>query len=279
MGALLALTFLKGVATYYQGVWSEIASQSVAFDIRNAIQTRLTLLSFSFHDRSETGQLLSRAVQDVDRIRFLTGRATLRIIDSVILAVATAVILIVMNPRLALLVVLTLPLLANRAFYLGARLRPLSVDIQDQLGVLTTRLEQNLRGARVVKAFAQEPSEIDNFAAENERWYNLSKTSARIQSLNGPLLDFIANMGALIIILYGGVLVIQNQLTLGELVAFSTYLGQLFTPIRQLGNVIPAIAQALSAAGRIFQILDTDAEVKDEPNAVALPAGEGPGAL
>ncbi|RPJ39942.1 MAG: ABC transporter ATP-binding protein, partial [Chloroflexi bacterium] len=114
-----------------------------------------------------------------------------------------------------------------------------------------------------------------NFSAENERWYNLSKTSARIQSLNGPLLDFIANMGALIIILYGGVLVIQNQLTSGELVAFTTYLGQLFTPIRQLGNVIPAIAQALSAAGRIFQILDTDAEVKDEPNAVALPAVKG----
>src|SRR5690606_25037033 len=142
---------LKGFMTYLQGLWSEVASQSVAYDLRNAIQSKLTLLSFSFHDQSETGQLLSRAVQDVERIRFLTGRATLRIVDGVVLAVGTAVTLAVMNPQLALLVSLSLPLLAHRALYLGSRMRPLSVMIQDQLGVLTTRLEQNLRGARAVK--------------------------------------------------------------------------------------------------------------------------------
>ncbi|HEX9017562.1 MAG TPA: ABC transporter transmembrane domain-containing protein, partial [Anaerolineaceae bacterium] len=275
VGALLGLTLLKGVATFFQGRWTEVASQSVAYDLRNAIQRKLTLLSFSFHDQSETGQLLSRAVQDVERIRFLTGRATLRIVDSVVLGLATAIILITMNPRLALLVILTLPLLGYRAFYLGARLRPLSVAIQNQLGVLTTRLEQNLRGARVVKAFAQEPQEIARFSKENEAWFDLSKTSSRIQNTNGPLLDFIANLGALAIILYGGSLVIQNQLTLGQLVAFSTYLGQLYTPIRQMGNVIPALAQALSSAGRIFEILDAVADVHDVPGAQPLPPIKG----
>lgn len=273
--ALLSLTVLKGAAAYFQGRWSEIASQSVAFDLRNAIQNKLTLLSFSFHDQSETGQLLSRAIQDVDRIRFLTGRATLRIVDGVLLAVATAVLMVGMSPRLALLVTLTLPLLAHRALYLGSHLRPLSVRIQNQLGILTTRLEQNLRGARVVKAFAQEPAEIERFAGENETWFDLSKTSARIQSINAPLLDFLANLGALAIILYGGVLVIQKQLTIGELVAFSTYLGQLYNPVRMLGNIVPAIAQALSAAGRIFEILDAVADVQDEPGAVELPHIQG----
>ena len=275
VGALLLLTALKGVATFLQGRWTEVASQSVAYDLRNAIQNKLTLLSFSFHDQSESGQLLSRAIQDVERIRFLTGRATLRIVDSVVLSLVTAVVLLTMNTRLALLVILTLPFLAYRAFYMGARLRPLSVQIQNQLGVLTTRLEQNLRGARVVKAFAQEPQEIDRFDRENEAWFNLSNTSARIQNTNGPLLAFITNLGSLAIILYGGILVIQHQLTLGELVAFSTYLGQLYNPIRQMGNVIPAIAQALSAAGRIFEILDAVPDVHDAPGAQPLPPIRG----
>ena len=275
VGALLGLTALKGVATFLQGRWTEIASQSVAYDLRNAIQRKLTLLSFSFHDQSESGQLLSRAVQDVERIRFLCGRATLRIVDSVVLGLATAVILLTMNQRLALLVILTLPLLAYRAIYLGARLRPLSVAIQNQLGVLTTRLEQNLRGARVVKAFAQEPQEIARFAKENETWFDLSQTSARLQNTNGPLMDFIANLGSLGIVLYGGSLAIQHQLTLGELVAFTTYLGQLYSPIRQMGNVIPAIVQALSSAGRIFEILDAVADVHDAPDAQPLPPIQG----
>ena len=275
VGALIGLTLLKGFATYFQGRWSEIGSQSVAFDLRNAIQTKLTRLSFSFHDQSETGQLLSRAIQDVERIRFLTGRATLRILDSVVLALATALIMVSMNPRLALLVSLTLPLLAHRAFFIGSRLRPLSVEIQNQLGVLTTRLEQNLRGARVVKAFAQEPAEVNRFEVENLSWFDLSNTATRIQAIHGPLLDLLANIGSVTIILYGGILVIRNQLTVGELVAFYTYLGQLFNPVRLLGNIIPAIAQAISAAGRIFEILDAAEDVYDEPDAAPLPPVQG----
>lgn len=275
VGGLVGVTVIKGVFVYFQGIWSEIGSQSVAFDLRNAIQQKLTLLSFSFHDQSETGQLLSRAVQDVERIRFLTGRASLRIIDGVLLGLGTAVLLLVMNPRLALLVILTLPLLLNRAFYLGGRLRPLSVMIQDQLGVLTTRLEQNLRGARAVKAFAQEPAERVRFERENQRWFELSNTSARVQSINGPLLDLITNFGTVIIILYGGILAIRGQISLGELVAFSTYLGQLYAPVRLMGNIIPAVAQAVSASGRIFEILDAVADVQDEPAAQPLPPVQG----
>jgi ATP-binding cassette subfamily B protein len=275
VGALLVLTALKGALTFIQGRWTEIASQSVAFDLRNAIQTKLTLLSFSFHDQSETGQLLSRAVQDVERIRFLTGRASMRILDGAVLAIGTAIILIVMNPRLALLVTLTLPLLAHRAMFMGSRLRPLGVRIQDQLGILTTRVEQNLRGARVVKAFAQEPRETGRFERENEKWFTLANTSARIQAINGPLLDFIANLGTVAIMLYGGMMVIQAELTVGELVAFTTYMGQLFNPIRMIGNIVPAIAMAASAAGRVFEILDAIPDVHDQPNARPLPPVTG----
>jgi ATP-binding cassette subfamily B protein len=272
---LLGLTLLKGVLTFLQGRWSEVSSQAVAYDLRNALYQKLANLSFAYHDRSETGQLLSRAIQDVDRIRFLTGRAVLRLVESSVLALGTLVVLLWMNPLLALLGMAMTPLLAQRAYAFGRRLRPFSLATQQQLAVLTTRLEQNLRGARVVKAFAQEDAEIERFAGENNRWFDLSMYAARLQAINNPLLDLIANVGVVLVIWYGGLSVIWGHLTLGELVAFSTYLGQLLQPVRRVGMVIPAISMAATAGERIFEILDTPSSVQDAPDAYPLPPVRG----
>jgi ATP-binding cassette subfamily B protein len=273
--ALLGLAAVKGVLTFFQQRWLEVGSQSVAYEMRNDLQTKLTDLSFSFHDRSEAGQLLSRAIQDVERIRFLTGRATWRVVDGLVLLMATAVVLVWMSPRLALLVLLTMPVLLYRALYYASLARPLSVMIQDQLGTLTSRLEQSLRGMRVVKAFAQNQAEIERFAVVNQRWVDLSVMSEWLDAVNGPLLDLIINAGTVIILLYGGWLVIGGQMTLGEMVAFTTYLTQLAGPVRTVGRVIPAIAMAGAAGDRIFAILDADPEVRDAPDAIVLPVLRG----
>ena len=275
VSALIALTLVRGVVTFLQGRWSEIASQGVAYDLRNELYQKLTDLSFAYHDRTETGQLLSRSVQDVDRIRFLTGRAILRLVESTLLALGTLVVLLWMNPALALLSMAALPLLSYRAYVFGKKLRPYSLAVQQQLAVLTTRLDQNLRGARVVKSFAQEEAEIERFAGENEQWFDLSVTAARLQSINNPLLDLIANIGGVFIIWYGGLLVIRGQLTLGELIAFNTYLVQLLPPVRRLGLIVPAISMAATAGERIFEILDTPSAVSDAPDAYPLPAVKG----
>jgi ATP-binding cassette subfamily B protein len=199
----------------------------------------------------------------------------LRIVDGVVLLIGTTIVLFWMNPQLALLAVGAMPFLAHRALYFGSRFRPLSTQIQDQLGVLTTRLEQNLRGTRVVKSFAQEEAEIERFDRDNQHWFDLSAYAARLQAWNMPMMDLIANIGAVFIIWYGGMLVIRGQLTLGELVAFSTYLAQLAMPIRRVGMIIPAIAMAGSAAERIFKILDATPDVKDRPGAKPLPPVAG----
>jgi len=273
--AILGLTSLKGGLTFLQGRWTEIASQGVAYDLRNTLYGKLSALSFSYHDRAQVGQLLSRSIQDVERIRFITGRAFLRLAEGSFLLVGTAVVLLWMNPALALLALGTMPLLAYRAMAFGRRFRPISLAIQQQLAVLTTRLEQSLRGARVVKAFAQEPAELARFERENTTWFDLSAEAARLQAVNVPLLDLIANMGVVFIVWYGGFLVLRGKLTLGELVAFSAYLGQLVQPVRRLGNILPAIAQATASGERIFEILDAEAEVKDNPGALPLPRVRG----
>lgn len=273
--AILGVTLLKGVLTFLQGRWTEIASQGVAYDLRNAIYGKLSALSFSYHDRAQVGQLLSRAIQDVERVRFITGRALLRLAEGFVLLLGTATVLLWMNPTLALLALGTMPLLAYRASAFSRRFRPISLAIQQQLAVLTTRLEQNLRGARVVKAFAQEPEEITHFERENDIWFDLSAGAARLQAINVPMLDLIANLGTVFIIWYGGFLVVRGQLTLGELVAFSTYLGQLVLPVRRLGTILPAIALATASGERVFEILDAESEVQDLPGAAPLPPIRG----
>src|SRR4029078_11103222 len=244
-------------------------------DLRNALHRKFAELSFSYHDRTRTGQLLSRTMQDVERVRFVTGRAFLRLGDSPVLMLGSAAILIWMNPRLALLALIMLPFLGHRAMYLGRRLRPISLAVQQQLAVLTTRLEQNLRGARVVKVFAQEDAEIARFDQENDRWFSLSVRSARLEAINTPLMDLIANISTVIIIWYGGRLVVQRQLTLGELVCFMTYLAQLASPVRRLGQIVPALAVASTAGARVFEILDTQSDVRDAPDAIRLPPTRG----
>ncbi len=273
--ALLAATLFKGVLTFLQGRWTEIASQGVAYELRNAIHHKLSALSFSYHDQAQTGQLLSRAIQDVERIRFLTGRATLRLVEAAALLLGTLVALLLINPQLALLALATMPIVAYLAFRFGRRYRPLSLEIQQQLAVLTTRLEQNLRGARVVKAFAQEPAEIERFDNDNTLWFALSAEAVRLQSFIVPLIDLTASLGTVFIIWYGGTLVINGALTLGELVAFTTYLSQLINPVRRLGMIIPALAMAAAAGERVFEILDAVSEVKDAPGARDLPPVRG----
>ena len=269
------LVLIKGLLTYYEGMWTEVASQNVAYDLRNALQRKITELSFSFHDKAEVGDLLSHAIQDVERIRFLTGRAVFRIIESIFLMVITAGVMLWINPRLGLLAIISMPLLILRSIRFGRVFRPLSLQIQRQLSILTTRVEQNLRGVRVVKTFAQEEAEIERFAVENQKWYDLSALSAKMQSNNMPLLNLIADISSVAILLYGGTLVINHALTLGELVAFTTYVAQIVTPVRYLGMVLPAITIAAASAERVFEILDTVPMVNDEPGAPPLVLGRG----
>ncbi len=272
---LLALTLLNGVFAFFQGRWTELASQQVAYDMRNDIHRKLATLSFAYHDQAETGQLLSRAIQDVDRIRFMTGRASLHLINGVITFIATTVIMLTMNPLLTLLAMLTAPLLFYQTFTFARKIRPMWLALQQQMAILTTRLEQNLRGMRIVKGFAQEPAETERFEAENATWFQIAADSARLQSINGPLMGLITNIGSIFILWYGGRLVIEGGLTLGELVAFTAYMGQLAGPVRMMGRVIPAIVQAIACGERIFDILDAESEVKESPDAIALPEVQG----
>ena len=194
---------------------------------------------------------------------------------AVVLIAATSIVLMMMNTTLALLSMTIIPFLAYRGFAFGREFRPLSLQLQQQLAVLTTRDRAEPARRSVVKSFAQEDAEIDAFDDDNRRWFDLSARAAKIRSINIPLMDLIVNIGTVVVIWYGGSQVISGQMTIGELVAFTTYLAQLVLPVRRMGMIIPVFSMAISAGERIFEILDTPADVEDELGAVSFGPIEG----
>ena len=175
----------------------------------------------------------------------------------VLLPVAT-IALIAMNPLLALLATPALPFLAWRAFRFGLLVRPLSMEAQDRLAGLTGVLEQNLRAARVVRAYSQEEREMAKFSAENERWFVLTNKLGRIQAVQGPMLTLIADAAMAIVLGFGGYLVTRGRLSLGELVAFTTYMAQLAQPVRMMGVIAPVVGMAAASGERIVELLDAE---------------------
>lgn len=267
---LLAATTVQGVFRFGESYLTEKVSQNVAYVIRNEIYRKLQSLSFSYHDRAQTGQLLARATSDVDRLQRITGRGILRLVDAFVLLTGTGIILFRMHPLLAAISLLLMPVIviySNRYIH---RLQPLLRQRQDQTAILTSRLEQNLRGISVVRGFAQEPAEVSRFEAVNDQIYETSMAAARLSAFAMPFIILLANLSAVLILWLGGRLVIGQQLTLGALVAFNSYLLQLVNPVRQFGALASLLGESRASAERAFEVLDARSEVQNLPGAVEL---------
>lgn len=272
---LMGFALLRGLVVFLGGRWTEIASQGVAYDLRNAVHDKLQSFSFSYHDRARTGQLLARAVSDVDRVRYITGRAFVRLFEVSTLILGIAVSMMTMHLALALVTLTVVPIMSYTALDFGRRFRPLSKVVQQQLGELTAKIEENLRGARIVTGFAQEQAEVERFGRENTLFFDLNMKATRMRARTLPLLNLIVGAGSILVLLYGGRLVIEGGLTLGEMIAFSAYVGQLVAPVRRLGVITAGIAQAIASGERVFEILDAQSEVKDLPGAEPIGAIRG----
>lgn len=267
---LLGLTIVRGVFRFGEGYLTERVSQGIAYVMRNELYRKLQSLSFSYHDQTQTGQLLSRATSDVERLRRITGRGILRLVEALVLLIGTTIILMRMQPMLALLSLAAMPIIALFMKEYVDRLHPLWHERQDRVAELISRLEQNLQGVSVVRGFAQEGAEIERFEDENRNIFDISMTLTHAQSFRMPFIILLASISTVIILWLGGRMVIFGQLTLGELVAFNSYLLQLINPIRRLGFMITMIGESGASAERVFEILDAESEVKDRPGAVEI---------
>ncbi|TMF01050.1 MAG: ABC transporter ATP-binding protein [Chloroflexi bacterium] len=261
---------LRGLCAFAQNYLGESAAQGGSYQLRRALYAHVQQLSFSFHDQAQTGDLLTRSMSDVEQLKNFTGRGMLMIFNLVLLVVGVAVALLWMNWKLALLSLVILPVLYWRAADFSRAMRPLFRAVQDQVAVVATLVQDMAAGARVVKAFGQEQREVERFDAANEQLYQRYFDSTRLQSFNTPLLNFIANAATVVMLWVGGLLVIGNQLTLGELVAFYAYLLQIVGPVRQGGFLMSMASRAAASSERVMEVLDTPIDVASPPDAIEL---------
>jgi len=272
---LLGVAVVRGLFTFLQGYLSERASQGAAYDLRNLIYDKLQTLSFSFHDQAQTGQLMTRVTSDVDIVRMFVGMGFLQFVSAIFMVLGAAGVLVAMSWRLAILVLVTLPFIFVVFGAFMGQAQPLFTGIQARLGALNTILQENLAGVRVVKAFVREAHEARRYARANEDLLAQNLKVVRVFSAAFPLTFFIASLGTLGVVWYGGTLVIAGQLSLGELVAFNTYLGFLTFPVFMLGMLSAMVARASASAKRIFEVIDAKSEVEDRADAKPLPPVTG----
>ncbi len=273
--AMVGVASLRALFSFLQGFWAAKASQSVAYDLRNALYEKIQKLSFGYHDRAQTGQLLTRATSDVDRVQGFVGHGFIMFITALIMIVGSLILLFSLDWQLALIMVVLMPLTMAVFVYFATHARPLFTKVQQYISHLNTVLQENLAGVRVVKAFAREPYEHERFSAANLDLMNQNIEVGKMLAKAFPLIFLIANLGTLAVIWIGGLQVIGGRLTIGELVAFQSYLMMATFPLFMLGMIVAMVSQAGAGAERVFEILDAQSEVVEKPDASELSAIEG----
>jgi len=270
MLAIVLFAAARGIFTFAQAYLAQRTSQDVAFDLRNEIFAKVQHLSFSYHDRNRTGQLMIRATDDVEKLRLFLAQGLVVVVQAVVLLTGILIILFNTNAALTWVVVPILPIAFFMFLGFGALTQPLFGAVQKRLSALNTVLQENLAGLKVIKAFVREPDESHKFNNATDDLLNQQLRVSRIFSFLFPLIFLIANLGQAAVLYFGGSQIINGTLTVGEWQKFSLYLVFAFLPIGQLGFVISLMAQANTSAGRIFEILDAKNDVVDKPNALEL---------
>jgi ATP-binding cassette subfamily B multidrug efflux pump len=273
--AMIGFALLRSVFTFLQGVLMARTAQGIAYDARNQLYAKIQALSFSYHDRAQTGQLMTRATSDVDMVQRFVGNGFLMMIGAAVMMIGSLVLLFVTNWQLSLVMVVIVPFTFAVFGNIASRIRPLFKVVQERLARLNTVLQENLVGVRVVKAFVREPYELQRYTEANQELYDINIQIGRWFSLFMPLIFFISNIALLSVYWIGGGQVIRGTLTVGEMLSFTNYMMMAFFPMLMVTMIITMLSQAGASAERIFEVLDAQSEVVEKPDARVLPSVRG----
>ncbi len=271
--ALLIIGFaiMRGVFSFVQTYTAEWTSQGVAYTMRNEIFTKIQRLSFSYYDQHQTGQLMIRATDDVERVRVFISQGLLLAVQALVLLVATLIILFLTNWQLTLVVIPILPIAMLLFMFFGKLAQPLFMEVQKRLSALNTILQENVAGIKVVKAFTREKHEQKRFDLSTDELFDQQMKVSRTFAFLFPIIFLVAQVGQAVILYFAGSQILGGTLDLGQYQKFSLYLVYIFLPLGQLGFIISLMSQATASANRIFEILDAKSDVVDKPDAITLP--------
>jgi len=274
IAVMLAFGVLQAGASGFRRYCAFRIALRTETDLRAQLFAHLQRLHFAFHDEAQTGQLMARANSDLQQINQvvilipLTAASLLTMLGVIIIMVAKSVILAVLALGL-------LPLLNRAATIFSRRITPVNLALQQELSGLSGVVEESLSGIRVVKGFGAERMQNDRLAVRANAVYERSLQAARMRAWFMPLIDLLPTISLVAIIWYGGHLVLDGQLEIGDILAYNLYVAMLIWPLRMVGMLIAQASRASAAAGRIHEVLATDPEVADPPDPTPLPPGPG----
>ena len=273
--SIVVFALLRGVFAFLQAYWAEKNSQSVAYDLRNDLYAKIHRLSFSYHDKNQTGQLMIRATDDVEKVRLFIGQGLLQLVGALLLLSGTVIILFTSNVALAWASMPILPVAIVTFIIFASLAQPMFSKVQQKLSYLNTVLQENLAGIKVIKAFTREKEQQAKFGHAADDTMNQQISVSRLFTFMFPFIFLVANLGQAAILYLGGKQIIVGALTLGAWQEFSLYLMYLFFPIMMFGMIITQMGQAGASADRIFEILDAKSDIVDKPDAIQLPEVKG----
>ena len=268
---MLIIGFLLAFFRFLWRIYIIGTSKKLEFELRNKLFSHLLKLSTNYFNKSKTGDLMAHATNDINAVRMALGPGIVMVVDAVFITViATFMMFFTTDVRLTLLALFPLPFLAFASGRFGKTINLRFRKVQESFSSLTETVQENLSGIRVVKTFVQEEKEVEKFAAKNQNVFNKQMHLVKIFGVFQPLIMAISSLSYLIVIVYGGTLVINRDISLGDFIAFNSYLALLIWPMMAAGWVVNILQRGSASMARINTILDVEPEIVDREDAVTM---------
>ena len=274
-GIIFLIAVIQGILRFYMRQIVIGVSRWIEYDLRNDFFAHLEKHSANFFLEYRTGDLMSRATNDLNAVRMVLGPGIMYSITTITMFIFAFSLMLSINVQLTIYAILPFPLLAFIINRFGSMIHIRFEKIQEQFSNMSSRIQENLAGIRVVKAYVREDNEIEEFQKENRRYYEKNKSLILVRSIFFPVIEFIGGLGVLIVLWYGGYQVILGKISLGDFVAFIAYLLLLLWPVIALGWVISLFQRGAASMSRINKILSVEPEIKDDENVIEIENIEG----
>jgi ABC-type multidrug transport system fused ATPase/permease subunit len=271
VAAGIAAFALSGAQTYFTG-W--VGERALA-DLRIQLFAHLQRLSLGYYERNRTGAIISRITNDVEALDQLVTDGLSSLVQNSLLLAGTAVVLFLLDWRLALATLVVIPLMAGATAWFRGRSNRAYRRVRERLGLVTATLAEDISGMRVVQSFTREPASQSTFRGVNERYRESNYETVVLNGLYFPAVDVLSSVATAIVLGFGGALVVDGSLTVGTLLAFTLYLANFFDPVQQLSQLYNTFLSAAAALDRITAVLDEEPDVTDVPGARELPRIDG----
>ncbi len=262
VGCLIGMTVLKGILRFSSLIMFEISSQGVLYGMRDTVYKKLLQEDFAFYNKNRTGDLMSRQTGDMEAIRHFIAYVIYAVYENILLLGFALFMVFTVNVKLALCMLVVLPFTALTTYSQSKRVRPAFQRIRQQFSSLNTFVQENISGNRVVKAFAREDFEIEKFNKENDGYRDAELSASASWKKFIPVFEFLSNILTVVLMLYGGYMVIQGEITLGDMVKVNGYLWMLTMPLRMAGWWINDIHRFTTSAEKIYATYSQEPEIK-----------------